>query len=1287
MDTQLVAVIGAALRYPGSISPEGFWQNLLKGSTAVRFNQNYTPDLSNPRASDYVSADLSLDDADQFAASYFGFAQREAELIDPQQRLFLECCWELLQRTGYGKAHSRPLTGLFAGASLNTYLANILKREVDPMSVAGTELMLANDKDYMTGRVSYKLGLNGPSVGIQTGCSTSLVAVHHAVESLLRGECDIAIAGGVAIHAMASRPGYLPQPGLMLSTDGHCRPFDKNASGTVFGDGVGAVALRPLRDALKSGDDIIGVIRGTATNNDGADRIGFTAPSVSGQISLITAALSRAGVDPISVGYLEAHGTATPLGDPIEFAALNEIFSGLPNNSCGLGSVKANIGHSAAAAGVAGLIKTLMAVRSGQIPPHPTFTTAHPNVDLQGSPFFINTQTVDWPSDGVRVAGISSFGMGGTNAHVIVENPPARGRASKPATWRLLPVSAASNHAAVDLREKIEADLAAGDEWIVDDAALSLQDGRESEQGRQMIIARSAGDIYRTSGEPANGSRVICIAGLTELAAELSNSPDYAKSLATQFKAIRDEIFGEAGELTSTEAALGAQVIDKLAALRCILGLFAQSVSVVLDDDAALLLPVVTGEKTVSQAVTGRDRGSDLAAFYIKDADFDDEGQILSFAPRPLAEAPSNVFRLDFAPAVEPLSGLEKQSINCPKPPALLRLIAQLWSDGHNIRWARLDDIADAIRRPFPIQTLERKRCWYTANHALESRELAAGGGLFAEAWKSAERLDAASPPVFPARTLLLDNEDFPLSKEIQESLVASGAKFDIVRIANRSGKQENIYHVDPASPDAAKWLVAELEDAGAPINHIVSLWGLGQSRSLDTALQSDVYFQFELVRLLPETTPLRLTVCSRNAVDVLGEGVDNPWATAMLGAMRALSQELTFLQVRFIDVDRSIERLGGSKRLLSQIFNDDTKTSLVALRNGLSWHQEFVRLPQRSVQTIPQSFVCVITGGLGHIGSLVAEALGKHYGAKLILVSRHPVQSKEQRDNSPNSRWVSIEDRKRIKRLQRLEKLGIDFEILVDKMISADEFGPKLAEIETRLNVRATAFVHAAGPSGEAAIHWISKSDRADWERLIRGKTRAAITLAEFFSQREIFFGCFISSLSVELGGGGLAPYAAGNRICDALVHHFPNKPYLALDVGALSNWKPDVGVGRGVFTDDEFSEAFEQSLRHLGQRRILLSRFDPAQVVAGFKSVPAASTTVTSVTESQAEKKQRLLAVWRNVLGEQPDDDSNFFDIGGDSLAGIGLVADVNKAFARTFTVADLYDMPTVNQMVKRL
>ncbi|HKY33642.1 MAG TPA: beta-ketoacyl synthase N-terminal-like domain-containing protein, partial [Candidatus Polarisedimenticolia bacterium] len=482
-----VAVVGMALRFPGASSAEALWANLRDGVESIRdlsgaelMAAGVDPAAAGPRR---VRRAAPLEGIELFDAALFGLTPREAELMDPQLRVFLQDCWAALEDAGRLSDRDEVRVGVFAGASASTYLRHNVA--AGPRAAEAMESFLThlgNGRDYVATQVSYRLGLRGPSLTVQTACSTSLVAVHLACQSLLNGECDLALAGGVSI-TVPQTAGYEPEEGGIESPDGRVRAFDAAAAGCVKGNGSGVVVLRRLADALRDGDDVRAVIKGSAVNNDGAVKAGFTAPSEQGQAEVIAEALAAAGVEPSSVSLIEAHGTATPLGDPVEAAALARVF-GPPRpgaRPCALGSVKTNLGHLDAAAGVAGLIKAVLALRHRTIPPSLHFERPNPAIDFSRTPFHVPRAAASWePGAGPRRAGVSSFGIGGTNAHVVLEEAPAPApRARREQEEHLLVLSAADEGALAEASEALAGRLASGDPPDLADTAFTLHAGRK----------------------------------------------------------------------------------------------------------------------------------------------------------------------------------------------------------------------------------------------------------------------------------------------------------------------------------------------------------------------------------------------------------------------------------------------------------------------------------------------------------------------------------------------------------------------------------------------------------------------------------------------------------------------------------------------------------------------------------------------------------------------------------------------------------------------------------------
>ncbi|RYE33077.1 MAG: amino acid adenylation domain-containing protein [Hyphomicrobiales bacterium] len=497
-----VAIIGMSGRFPGAADVGSFWQNLLNGVESIsRFDAAELEDNFDDATRalpNYVPARSILEGVELFDAPFFGMLPREAALTDPQQRLLLECAWEALEDAGHDPASPGQCIGVFAGATSGTYLLNNLFQDratiadyTSNFQIGNLSMLVGSASDFTATRIGYKLGLTGPCIAVQSACSTSLLAVAQAVQNLLCHGCDMALAGGVSI-TFPQRRGYLAQEGGIVSTDGHCRPFDSGATGTVFGSGAGMVLLKRLEDAVADCDHIYAVIRGAGVNNDGGAKVGFTAPSVDGQAAVIAMAHATAGIDARSIGYVECHGTGTPMGDPIEVAGLTAAFRLTTEDRgfCALGSVKSNVGHLDAAAGVTGLIKAALAVSTGTVPASLHVAKPNPALDLPDSPFFIADRRQEWPAgEGTRRAGVSAFGFGGTNVHLVLEEAPRIGQGAPARRNQILTVSARSAEALGAVRNRLAQHLETHPEQALADIAFTLQTGRRPFPHRMSVTA------------------------------------------------------------------------------------------------------------------------------------------------------------------------------------------------------------------------------------------------------------------------------------------------------------------------------------------------------------------------------------------------------------------------------------------------------------------------------------------------------------------------------------------------------------------------------------------------------------------------------------------------------------------------------------------------------------------------------------------------------------------------------------------------------------------------------
>jgi acyl transferase domain-containing protein/acyl carrier protein len=522
-----IAIVGMAGRFPKAKDIDQFWQNLRNGVDGITFfsdeeliAEGVSPEIFNQP--NYVKAGAVLADIDQFDAQFFGYSPKEAELIDPQQRLFLECAWQALENAGYSTNSSKEKIGVYAGSNWSSYLLYNLSLNPNLFAEGGWGAGIGNSRDFLATRVSYQLNLNGPSLNISTACSTSLVSIHLACRDLLSYQCDIALAGGVSIRT-PQQVGYAHQSGDIFSSDGYCRPFDAKADGTIFGNAVGIVALKRLEEAVADRDYIYAVIKGSAINNDGSLKVGYTAPSVSGQAEVIAEAQAIAGINPETISYIEAHGTGTNLGDPIEIRALTQAFQEQTSKKrfCAIGSVKSNFGHVDAASGVTGLIKTVLSLHYRQIPATIHFEQPNPDIDFANSPFYVNTTLRDWQRSGNHPlrAGVSSFGIGGTNAHVVLEEAPVIKNSDRHNSDhgdqnhgdQLLLLSAKTETALTAIAQNLVTHLQQNRDINLADVAYTISLGRHHFEHRRMLICRNVDEAIATltdPSSPANSSHI-----------------------------------------------------------------------------------------------------------------------------------------------------------------------------------------------------------------------------------------------------------------------------------------------------------------------------------------------------------------------------------------------------------------------------------------------------------------------------------------------------------------------------------------------------------------------------------------------------------------------------------------------------------------------------------------------------------------------------------------------------------------------------------------------------------
>ena len=1246
-----IAVIGMSGRFPGACSLDELWLNLRDGIEAVTFFSDeellaagVPPErLRDPR---YVKAGSVLEDVDRFDAGFFGYSAHEAAVMDPQQRLFLEHAWETLEDAGYAPEAYPGLIGIYAGVAWNTYLLSNLTTNRELFDGGGAfQVFITNDKDFMPTKVSYKLNLKGPSMIVQTSCSTSLVAVHLACLSLLSYDCDMALAGGATVK-VPQVEGYYALDGGLASPDGHCRAFDARAAGTIFGSGVGVVALKRLSDALADGDHIRAVIKGSAINNDGSLKVSYTAPSVEGQAEVVAAAQALAGVDPESLGYIEAHGTGTSLGDPIEVAALTKVFRDSTDRRgfCALGSIKTNLGHLDAAAGIAGFIKTVMSLEHRQIPPSLNFESPNPVIDFASSPFFVNTELRDWPAgEAPRRAGVSSFGVGGTNAHVIVEEAPAAGPRAASRPWQLLLLSARNGEALENAAQNLLGWLRQAADDDLPDAAFTLRVGRSVFRHRRAVVCRDRAEAIAAleakegvldgvdAEDPRDRPVVFLFPRLSQ--GEEAQHVDLARGLCEHEEVFRDEMdrcagllrrlgAGEEGEPVlfavqyslarlwmswgvRPQALLGEGVGEWVTA--CLAGVLP------LEEALRLLVLRSRGDagfaaelgKTALSA-PGIPLVSSVTGTWITAAQAVDPGYWAGLQGRPVL----------MAEGMAELMGDPRRillEVGPPHQKALLTTLGRLWIDGLRLDWSGFH--GESRRRiPLPTYPFERQSYWIEPRPlALAAAELPPAGKrpdpadwFYVPSWKPA--LLPQAGPDRPRRWLVLAAPGEPGAGLVRR-LARAGREVISVEPASGGGFRrlgETAFAVDPRDSSAWEGLLAELWAQEKLPDAVVHAWGLSsrpaasEAAGFEAAQELGFYPLLDLAQAMGRIgwTPRELAVAASGLFTLHGGETARPEQATVLGLCRVLPQEVAGLACRAVDAalpaeERALARCLDS--LAAELLTGPEGGDRVALRGGQRWvpSREAVRLedaglaPDGALRPFRRQGVYLLTGGLEGNGYALARYLAREAQARLALL-----EDPSQQDEARNEAQV-----------RELEELGA--EVLVLPAAAGDDVATLAAvdQAEERFGAL-NGVIHAASTQGERTFRLVRELDREACGWNFRLKAHAAYALDRALAGRDLDVCILLSSLATELGGVAYAAYTAANCFLDAFAQDRAGRgglPWLSLgwDVWQLESERDQITAVRDdlaglAMTPREGEDAFRRAAAVSGLDRLLVSTAD---------------------------------------------------------------------------------------------
>jgi acyl transferase domain-containing protein len=1414
-----IAVIGYAGRFPGAPDVDGYWDLLREGRlgrvvpTGQDLDAAGVPDHVRG-APNFVNACYPIEGADEFDAEFFGISPGEAELTDPQHRLFLETAWQALEHAGL-RPDGAGVVGVFGGAGLGTYLMNHVGPRHAPFdTVAAYRAMVGNDKDFLTTRVSYRLGLTGPGVTVQTACSTSLVAVHMACQSLLNGECDAALAGGVSVF-FPQRVGYLYEPGMILSPDGYCRPFDADAAGTVQGSGVGVVLLKPLAAALAAGDTVHGVISGSAVNNDGSAKLGYTAPNGERQREAVTTAYAVAGVDAAAIEYVEAHGTGTPLGDPVEVTALSEVFraAGAAPGSCALGSVKANIGHLDAAAGVASLVKVLLMLRHRTIVPQPNFRTPSPRLDLDNSPFYV-------PTEAKRLTGpaaITSTGIGGTNVHLVVTPAPERAEPSPARNRELIVVSARSAEGLDRTAERLASHLEREPRSNLSDVGYVLQQGRTHFAHRRAVVAESPagpagvaallrqsrssvadpgqprpvfflfpgqGAQYAGMGRETYHSEPVYRRAVDECAKEFATHLDLDLRTAL-FSSERDEdpllptelaqpaLFATGYAMARLwdswgvrpQAMIGHSLGEFVAA--CLSGVFTlrDAVHVVAlrcrllrDAPPGAMAAVALGE---SELVPRLPPGVDLAAVNAADRcvvsgpqqavdEFLDSLTRRGVAHQRLATSrafhsalteraaealrgalpgvpmaapripfPANVTGdwiteaqardpdywasqlrravrfhdgvgtlLDSTVAgtapvlveLGPPAGLavavrrhprrrDGQVVVTALPPAgrggdqaLTAALGRVWEAGVDIDWTAVRGDERRHRIALPGHALSPRRHFLPA---VTDREPVASGeakladvaGWFHQPrWR---RDDVRDPGESPTRSWLLvasaDGAQARLAGEVADLLRARG------------------HDVRLTPPDADyRQLLGERN----AVAHFATM-GSGSGD-----VHEGFYDLLALARAASDGLRLRVVTDRLDRVRA-GEATE-PRKAPIRGLLLVLPQEQSGLDSRLIDAGRST-----AQYVVGELLRESADR-FVCLRDGARYLPDHrpVRLdrPAGSGPGLRDRGVYLVTGGLGKVGLTLAEHLAATARARLVLTSRTALPARRDRDRFLAEHGPEHPIGAVLARLRAIEAHG--GAVLT---VAAD-----VADTEATRHAVRTAVeefgalhgvIHAAGLTGVRALGLIEHLSAAECEEHFRAKVTGANALVAAVRDIPLDFAVLMSSTAAVFGGPGLAGYAAANCHLDALATAESGWTSVAWDFWQLGDTATRSGF---AMTAGEGVEAFGRIVDAGLTGPVVVSTGPLATRLerSRHQAVAPARTKAASSPVADDDVQRTVAEVWCEALGvDEVGTEDNFFDLGGDSLIGLRVIANLQRRFGKRIPPVALYEGPTVRRLAELL
>ncbi len=1253
-----IAIIGMDLKFPGSNTIEEYWENLYKGKESIRDisdDELASEGINNEKFNkkNYIKRVSICDDYDKFDAGFFGYSDHEAKTMDPQQRVFLQSCWKALEHSGYAPTKINGKVGVFGSAGYNTYLINALLHSKNYLDEQGYyDVLLGNDKDYLATKVSYKLGLTGPSITVQTACSSSLVGVHLACQSLLLGESDVCLAGGVCL-SVPLKKGYEYQPGFIVSNDGHCRAFDKDSNGTVFGSGVGVVVLKTLENALADRDTIYSIIKATAVNNDGNRKIGFTAPSQEGQEEVVRQAMNLEDISPKTIAFIEAHGTGTTLGDPIELSAIKSIW-GLEDPSenlqypCAIGSVKSNIGHMDTAAGIAGLIKACLCINHGTIVPTVHFKQLNTNISFENTRFYIadKVEKIKQREEPIRAA-VSAFGVGGTNVSVILEEPPLQSFTSEEESRKyLVKLSAKSKESLERMTKEIcnclpEKDLGA---W-----AYTLNTGREDFEYRTFILIDKDNEGVAKCGFKCD----ITYQEDSEKCIVLGNATleqvSQWKAMYRQIGSFRDSVnkwlriicekFNMQCDINSIDEKIGNNE------------LLTEIWPFVIQASWLTTIIKIAGR---NGRIAGQGTGLVVKEFACGIIDESEALEKLINRKKNTVSTPTDNISGD--------NGIYCKEFNIHQ---LLYTLGILWQSGEVVCWDELFDDKDKKRVPAPTYSFEKKRYWFKEN----SEDLSF-------IWKEKEiEKNSENSSSYKGMTIILGAEDKRVNPIMEAFLEVSDSKIVVdKKIINTS--VENL-ELCMEKYDFNKEEFRDTTDV-----RILCLWGLMD----DCKSYSSFYKLLYLLRHLNQSRSnkhIKLFMINSCHVDD-GFQYEN---MLTCGITSTIPMEYPNIKVKQIDV---AEKLTGEliKLLVSEV-NTNDHVKRVVLRNEKSCEVSYEKLENHDLGGKPalkENGVYVISGGTGNVGLLFAKEIAKRVRANLCLISKN--YSQEILETKTDEKTQKIKEV-----ISSIRESGSCVFVYKSDIADLNAISTTIKEIE-KLHGNISGIIHAAGKVGKSRNYAesITYEDISDFSK---AKIEGAENLFKVLKDKTMDWCVLISSTVSILGGLGDSVYSGANAVLNYMAQYNSNinVPLLSVAFDYLPRMikddfvSPDDPSLKNLFANqlsfEEFSRAFDQIMCSIQERMIVVSKGNFAKRYEALLDTTAASDKDQKKDHKKPEKneiKQEVRKIWKQVLENDCNEKKNYFDAGGDSFSAIRLTSILNDTFDMNFSVKYLYEYPTI-------